>query len=258
MWRLRRALVVVWAAFVFAAVLPPGNAAAENAATNTTACARVLGRAAVAGRTKSVAWKVGLQSRIGVFDHVPGNSLRPSTWVAPTDAPWLLVLARPRASYNRCWLLIRLPWRPNNAAGWINANLVVVQKTSWRIEVSTARRTLTLVRAGRSVRTISVVVGKPSTPTPTGLFSIAWAIPWHPNDFLGSWVLELTAHSDVLQQFDGGDGTVGIHGRGGASLLDPLGSAASHGCIRLANDSIDWLVHAVGEGQLPGTPVQIN
>ena len=100
--------------------------------------------------------------------------------------------------------------------------------------------------------------GKPSTPTPTGLFAIAWAIPWHPNDFLGSWVLELTAHSNVLQQFDGGDGTVGIHGRGGASLLDPLGSAASHGCIRLANDSIDWLVHTVGEGWLPGTPVQVH
>jgi hypothetical protein len=35
-----------------------------------------------------------------------------------------------------------------------------------------------------------VLVGKPSTPTPLGLFAIAWAIPWHPTDFLGSWVLE--------------------------------------------------------------------
>jgi lipoprotein-anchoring transpeptidase ErfK/SrfK len=109
-----------------------------------------------------------------------------------------------------------------------------------------------------SIRTVSVVVGKPSTPTPVGLFAIAWAIPWNPNDFLGSWVLELTAHSNVLQQFDGGDGTVGIHGRGGLSLLDPLGSAASHGCIRLANADIDWLVDMVGESQLPGTPVEVG
>lgn len=96
------------------------------------------------------------------------------------------------------------------------------------------------------------------TPTPTGLFAIAWAVPSNPNDFLGSWVLELTARSNVLQRFEGGDGTVGIHGRGGASLVDPLGTAASHGCIRLANDSSDWLVHTVGEGQLPGTPVQVS
>jgi lipoprotein-anchoring transpeptidase ErfK/SrfK len=111
---------------------------------------------------------------------------------------------------------------------------------------------------GAPIRTISVVVGKPSTPTPLGLFAIAWAIPWHPTDFLGSWVLELTAHSNVLQEFDGGDGTVGIHGRGGASLLDPLGSARSHGCIRLANDAIDSLVRTVGASRLPGTPVQVS
>ena len=258
MWRVRSALVVLWAVFTSASGLVAANAAAANAAATSSACARVLGRSSVAGPTSSIAWRVGLQSRIGVFDRLPGKSLHRSTWVAPTDAPWLLVLARPRDSNNRCWLEVRLPWRPNNAAGWINANLVIVEKTPWRIDVSTASRTLTLVRAGRTVRTISVVVGKPSTPTPTGLFAIAWAIPWHPNDFLGSWVLELTAHSNVLQQFDGGDGTVGIHGRGGASLLDPLGSAASHGCIRLANDSIDWLVHTVGEGWLPGTPVQVN
>ena len=170
----------------------------------------------------------------------------------------MLVVAGARAAHGRCWLRIRLPWRPNVAAGWVNANNVVLQETPCRIVVSRAGRTLTLFRAGAPVRTVRVVVGKPSTPTPTGLFGIVWAIPWHPDDFLGSWVLELTAHSDVLRQFDGGDGTVGIHGRGGASLLDPLGSARSHGCIRLANNSIDWLVHAIGTGWIEGTPVQIS
>jgi hypothetical protein len=60
------------------------------------------------------------------------------------------------------------------------------QKTRWRIMVSTARRTLTLLRGGHPIRTISVVVRKPSTPTPLGLFAVAWAIPSHPTDFLGS------------------------------------------------------------------------
>ena len=140
----------------------------------------------------------------------------------------------------------------------MNTKNVVLEKTPWRIEISTEQRTLTLLRAGVPVRTVSVVVGKPSTPTPPGLFAIVWAIPWNPNAFLGSWALELTAHSDVLQHFDGGDGTIGIHGRGGASLQDPLGTADSHGCIRLANDAIDWLVDTVREAQLPGTPVQIS
>jgi lipoprotein-anchoring transpeptidase ErfK/SrfK len=232
--------------------------AVGHARAVASACSKVLGRASVAGPTNAVAWRAGVEWRTAVFDPVPGKIMHIASRVAPSDAPWLLVLARPRVADGRCWLQVRLPWRPNDAAGWVNADKFSIQETPWRIVVSTARRALTLYRAGRPIRTISVVVGKPSTPTPVGLFAVAWAIPWRPTDFLGSWVLELTAHSDVLQQFDGGDGTVGIHGRGGASLLDPLGTAASHGCIRLANDSIDWLVATVGEARLPGTPVQIS
>lgn len=213
---------------------------------------------AVRGPGNAVAWRAGLESRTAVLDRLPGQSLRASRWVSPANAPWLLVLSRPHVADGRCWLEVRLPWRPNAAVGWVNASRVVLARTPWRIVVSTVRRTLTLLRSGAAVRTLSVVVGKPSTPTPTGLFAVAWAIPWHPSDFLGSWVLELTAHSDVLQQFDGGDGTVGIHGRGGASLLDALGTAASHGCIRLANADIDWLVGTVGAGRLPGTPVEVR
>jgi lipoprotein-anchoring transpeptidase ErfK/SrfK len=248
-------LVLVWCVVAYLAVLGVGSAGATD-----SVCSAVPGALSVHAPTNAVAWRAGIEMQTAVFDRLPaGRSLgHPSTWLTQSDAPWLLVLSRAHPGAGRCWVQVRLPWRPNDAAGWVNANKVLLVKTRWRIEVSTARRTLTLFHAGAAVRTISVVVGKPSTPTPVGLFAVVWAIPWNPNDFLGSWVLELTAHSNVLQEFDGGDGTVGIHGRGGASLLDPLGSAASHGCVRLANADIDWLVGTVGEGGLPGTPVQIG
>jgi lipoprotein-anchoring transpeptidase ErfK/SrfK len=249
----RRTFVVLWAVVVSVWMLAVGNAWAAP-----SVCSSVTSRASVVAPTNAVAWRAGIQGRTAVLDRLPERRIRISSWVAPSDAPWLLVTAGPRAAHGRCWVQVRLPWRPNNAAGWVNADRVVLEKTSWRIEVSTGRRTLTVLHAGVPIRTLSVVVGKPSTPTPTGLFAITWAIPWHPDDFLGSWVLELSAHSDVLQQFDGGDGTVGIHGRGGTSLLDPLGSARSHGCVRLANDDIDWLVSTIGESRLPGTPVEIH
>lgn len=254
----RRILVGVGCVLAFAALGVGSAQAKQTTKRPTNACTKVLGRESVSAPTKTVAWRAGIEARIGVFNRLPKGSLHPSTSLSANDAPWVLVISRAHAADDRCWVQVRLPWRPNTAAGWVNAKLVVLQKTPWRIVVSTAARELTLFRSGHSVRTISVVVGKPSTPTPVGLFAVAWAVPWHPNDFLGSWVLELTAHSDVLQQFDGGDGTVGIHGRGGTSLLDPLGSALSHGCIRLANDSIDWLVDTVGEGRLPGTPVEVS
>lgn len=228
------------------------------AAATDTACSHVLGHAVVGGPTSAVAWRVGIEAPTAVFSSLPGRSMHITRWITSTEAPWLLVTARARAAKSRCWLQVRLPWRPNGSTGWINANKVVLERTPWRVVISTARRTLTLFRAGKAVRTVSVVVGKPSTPSPDGLFAVWWAIPSQPDAFLGSWVLELTAHSDVLQQFDGGDGTVAIHGRGGASLQDPVGTARSHGCIRLSNDAIDWLVQTIGLNRLPGTPVQIS
>lgn len=248
----RRTLLLVVALLTVAA------APVALAHATTTACSSVLGNAIVAAPSNTVAWRAGLEIRTAVYSRPPGSKPRPMRWVSPSEAPWLLIVAGARSADHRCWIRVRLPWRPNNAAGWLDAASVLLRQTPWRIAVSTGRRTLTLFHAGASVRTIRVVVGKPSTPTPDGLFAIAWAIRWHPNDFLGSWVLTLSAHSNVLRAFDGGDGNVGIHGRGGASLLDPIGSALSHGCIRLANDSIDWLVHKVGRDQLSGTPVHVS
>jgi hypothetical protein len=48
---------------------------------------------------------------------------------------------------------------------------------------------------------------------PAGLFAIADATSSNPDGFVGSWVLALTAHSNVLQTFDGVDGTVALHSR---------------------------------------------
>ena len=71
---------------------------------------------------------------------------------------------------------------------------------------------------------------------------------------VGSWVLHLTAFSNVLENYGGGPGRVAIHGRGGASLADPLGTARSHGCVRIANADVAWLARTVA----PGTPVRIH
>jgi lipoprotein-anchoring transpeptidase ErfK/SrfK len=153
---------------------------------------------------------------------------------------------------------VRLPWRPNGAAGWLATGAVTLSPTRWTLAVSRASRTLEVYFAGRPVRRFPVVVGKLTTPTPAGLFAILGAWRWHPLDFSGAWILALTAHSNVLRRFEGGTGRVGIHGRGGASLLDPLGSARSHGCIRLANRAISWLALRIGSASLAGIPVSVR
>lgn len=212
--------------------------------------------AAVGHPTDALAWRAGLEGVTPVYGQPHPGGRR--AWVDFSEAPWLLVIGAHPLSGGRCMVEVRLPSRPNGATGWIESQSVLLEPTPWRITVSPSERTLTLTRSGLRVLRVQVVVGKPSTPTPAGLFAIVEAVPSQPNAFVGSWVLALTAHSDPLQHYNGGDGTVGIHGRGGASLLDPLGSAASHGCIRLANDAINALVDRIGRDNLPGTPVVVT
>jgi len=179
---------------------------------------------------------------------------RLQTTVRPGGGPTELLVLDRRTVEGTPWLRVRLPERPNGSAGWIDGNDVVMSSTPWRIVVSTERRTLAVFWNDQQVRSYPVVVGAPSSPTPHGLFAIEERIPLaDPNGFLGSWILTLTAHSTVYQHFDGGDGQVAIHGRGGSSLLVPVGTARSHGCVRMDNSAVDWLARVAG----PGTPVDI-
>jgi hypothetical protein len=174
-----------------------------------------------------------------------------SSWGTPTE---LLVLGSRVDAAGHPWLRVRLDYRPNGYTAWIDEEDTVMYRDPWRITVSRARREVRIYDADRLVRSFAAVVGKPSTPTPAGLFAIAAELPQGVSeDFEGTWVLPLTAHSEVLRTFEGGDGQVALHGRGGASLVDPLDSARSHGCVRLANAAIGWIA-----GHVPvGTPVRI-
>ncbi len=153
------------------------------------------------------------------------------------------------------WLQVVLPSRPNARRGWVRADDVRVGTTPWRIVVRIRTRTVSVYRAGRLAHRFRGVVGSAATPTPTGLAAVYEVIPQRdPRGFLGPVALHLTAHSNVLDDYGGGPGRVAIHGRDGASLRDPLGSARSHGCVRVPNADVRWLARHTG----PGTPVYLR
>jgi lipoprotein-anchoring transpeptidase ErfK/SrfK len=167
----------------------------------------------------------------------------------------LLVLRARRDHAGRRWLRVQLPRRPNGVSGWVAADRVALRRTPWRLKIRLGTRTVALLHRGRTVRRFRAVVGAPATPTPIGRFAIFQrARQPNPHGFLGPWALQLTAHSNVLKRYDGGSGRVALHGRDGAGLLDPLGTARSHGCVRLTNPAIRLLAHRLAAG----TPVDIR
>jgi L,D-transpeptidase catalytic domain len=174
--------------------------------------------------------------------------LRPITGERTT----LPVIGQARGPGGVPWLRVLLPGRPNGASGWIAAQGTRHSVTGWRIVVSLGERRVRVYRGGRLQRSFGAVVGKPSTPTPTGRFFVEETLQMSPGEPGGPFALALSARSDVLQEFEGGPGQIALHGRG--DLGGTLGQAESHGCMRLATASIDWLVERIG----PGVPVTID
>lgn len=159
-----------------------------------------------------------------------------------------------RPGDQRLWIKVALPQRPNGSVGWVPADYLSIRKIRYRIHISTQKRMVQVYRDGRLVRRFGAVVGAPGTPTPHGLFATNEQIRQpDPTQFLGPWAFHLTAYSNVLDNYGGGPGRVAIHGRAGASLRDPIGTARSHGCVRIRNADIRWLARRI----VAGTPVRI-
>jgi lipoprotein-anchoring transpeptidase ErfK/SrfK len=185
-----------------------------------------------------------------------GEATRTISPVAPLSGAQtqLRVVAR-RAVDGRWFVRVLLPQRPNGASAWVAADRVKLLRTRFHVYVNRDARRITITRGGRRIRSARVVVGARRSPTPSGEFAISERVRQRSaQDFTGPWVLALTAYSGTYRQFDGGPGRVAIHGRGGASLHDPLGTARSHGCVRVANDLVRWMARRLQ----PGTPVTIR
>jgi L,D-transpeptidase catalytic domain len=113
------------------------------------------------------------------------------------------------------------------------------------IVVSLEDRKLALVEDGQVKRVYSVAVGKPSTPSPTGAFTIERR------------VANPTYHHDGKTVLPGPGNPVGTrwmglskHGYGIHGTNEPksIGKAASHGCIRMAKADLEDLYELVGVG----------
>jgi lipoprotein-anchoring transpeptidase ErfK/SrfK len=169
-------------------------------------------------------------------------ALRPLTQVRTV----LPVMGAVKGKDGNRWVHVRLPGRPSGHTGWILADQTIPSSTEWRIVVTVSTRRVTVYRDGRVVRAFPAVVPKPSTPTPYGQFFVEEALAISSHTAGGPFALATSARSDIFQEFAGGPGQIAIHGTDG--LSDPLGSAASHGCIRISPSAITWLSSRIGAG----------
>jgi lipoprotein-anchoring transpeptidase ErfK/SrfK len=170
----------------------------------------------------------------------------PATTPITHERTVLPVLGHRRGPQGVTWLLVRLPGRPNGHTGWIRGPGTHRTRTAYAIVVDLARRRVSVFHGGSVVRQFSVVVGRPSAPTPTGPYFVEeslWITPGYPG---GPFALALSARSNVYSEFDGGPGQIAFHGIFG--IGGTPGTAVSHGCIRVATADMQWLGTHVHNG----------
>lgn len=166
-----------------------------------------------------------------VYD-APGG--RAFTKVGPTQLgdTWL-----PVVDAEDGWTRVLLPSRPNGSSGWVRADAVDRRRTPYLVRVHLAARELELFQDGSPVGRWPVAVGAPATPTPTGRTFLLGSIVDESQSY-SPVILPLGTHSDTLDSYGGGPGTVALHGWPDPSVF---GTAVSHGCIRVPADALDRL-----------------
>jgi hypothetical protein len=150
------------------------------------------------------------------------------------------------------WVHVYLPTRPNGSLGWVRERAVRMYDNHYRLVIRLRAHRLQLWKKRHLLATYPVATGTASTPTPRGLYYIVELLqPSNPGGSYGPFSFGLSAHSNVLKTFAGGDGRVGLHGTNEPGLI---GSSVSHGCIRLRNAAVRRLARI-----LPlGTPVYVR
>jgi lipoprotein-anchoring transpeptidase ErfK/SrfK len=165
----------------------------------------------------------------------------------PLGAPLVLLVNAVQGG----WLQVYLPERPNEDLGWVTSTNVSLATDDYHIMVNLGSRQLTLYRSGTQIFQVSVAVGAPDAPTPTGYFYVTEVLKLtDPGDAYGPYALGLSGFSNTYYSFDGGPGQIAIHGTNQPQVI---GGYASHGCVRLTNPDITAIA-----SQVPaGTPVDI-
>jgi lipoprotein-anchoring transpeptidase ErfK/SrfK len=169
---------------------------------------------------------------------LPVTELGSPTWVP-------VVQSRPG------WDRVLLPTRPNHSTGWVylSGDGLQTAYSAYQVKISLAARRLTVLHAGHPLGSWPAAIGAARTPTPAGrTFLLASLAPAHPA--YSPLILPLGLHSDTLNTFGGGPGTVALHG-----WPDPavFGHAISHGCVRVPPAALRVL------SRIPlGSPVMIT
>ena len=165
-------------------------------------------------------------------------------------SPTTLAVVRERGR----WLGVVTTLLPNGKIGWVDRRERPLRssRTRMRLVLDLSARRLVLEREGRSLRRMTVAIGRPGSSTPIGRFAVTDKLsgPAY-SPYYGCCILALSAHQPNLPPgWTGGD-RIAIHGTNDPSSI---GRASSAGCPRASDADLRVLMRRVSLG----TPVLVQ
>ena len=144
------------------------------------------------------------------------------------------------------WLGVLAPELRNGVVGWLPAKRAQLASVPWSLDVDLSKRALFVRKDGHTVRRVTIAVGSPGHPTPTGRFAVTDRLDVvDKGSPYGCCVLALTGHQVKLPpDWPGGD-RLAIHATADTSSI---GKAVSLGCMRTASSQARWLIETVPLG----------
>ncbi len=162
----------------------------------------------------------------------------------------LPVLAQAVDRSGGFWLRVRLPGRTLRTrppgSGWISAASTKLSSTPLHVVIDVGARRVLVYDGGIEAKRFPAIVGKRATPTPRGEYFVEEPMRLPAGHSGAPFALALSARSNVLQEFEGGPGQIAIHGF--ANIGGRLGTAVSHGCVRVSSADVTWLATTIDAG----------
>lgn len=148
-------------------------------------------------------------------------------------------------SHRGRWAGVPTSLLPDGQLGWVKLDASKLRSgwTTFSIDIDLSTYTGQLRLHNKVLRSFTVTIGAPSSPTPTGRFAITDTFRGNLNPAYGCCALATTATQPNLPSGWLGGRTIAIHGTYG-----PLGVAESHGCVRAPNAVVNTLVNRVPLG----------
>jgi hypothetical protein len=164
------------------------------------------------------------------------------------ESPRVLSVVRQEGN----WLGVLATELGNGNVGWMPRGRARLDCVRWSLKVDLSKRALFVRKNGRTIRRVTIAVGAPGHPTPTGRFAVTDRLSvLDKGSPYGCCVLALTGHQRKLPPgWPGGD-RLAIHA---TSDVGSIGKAVSLGCMRAASSQARWLIDSIPLG----TPVFIR